>query len=188
MVSDATRLLAVTRDTKLLALLQTFLLPPLFLLETARDIVSAKHSINETHFDLVLIDLSDATDAASCFSISDDESVVILLTDNASFDHIAQSAQSYGILTLQKSADAFGLYSMIQTALAVVQKVRIVLRKSTALKEKMEEIKLVTKAKLRLMETHHLSEEDAHRLIEKKAMDTRKKRATIAKEILDEKP
>lgn len=186
MTSDTTKLLAVTRDTKLLALLQTFLLPPLFLLDTERDIVSAKHKINETHFDLILIDLTDVADNASCFTISDEESVVILLSDNASFDHIAQSAQNYGILTLQKSADAFSLYSMIQTALAVVQKVRIVLRKSTALKEKMDELKLVTKAKLHLMETQNLTEEAAHRLIEKRAMDNRTKRVAIAKEILSD--
>ena len=56
--------------------------------------------------------------------------------------------------------------------------------KATKLKEKMEEIRLVNRAKLLLIEKKSMSEADAHRYLEKTAMDSGKKRIAVANDII----
>ena len=53
------------------------------------------------------------------------------------------------------------------------------------LQEKLAQVRLVSRAKCCLIELGHMTEAEAHRCIEKKAMDTRRDRAEVAQEILD---
>ena len=52
------------------------------------------------------------------------------------------------------------------------------------LKEKVEETKLVSRAKLLLVQKLAFSEEEAHKYIEKRAMDLCVKRSVVAEEII----
>ena len=51
--------------------------------------------------------------------------------------------------------------------------------------DKIAQLRLVDRAKCYLIEKKGYTETDAHRLIEKRAMDTRRSRVEIAQEILD---
>jgi response regulator NasT len=53
-----------------------------------------------------------------------------------------------------------------------------------SLQAKMEEMRLVNRAKLILVQRFKMSEKDAHRFIEKNAMDRCVKRRTIAESII----
>lgn len=53
------------------------------------------------------------------------------------------------------------------------------------LQRKIDEIQLVSRAKLLLMEKLGNTESDAHRFIEKQAMDLRKTRAEVARGIIE---
>ena len=50
----------------------------------------------------------------------------------------------------------------------------------------MEELRIVSRAKLLLMEKRHMTEDEAHRLIGKQAMDKGLTRRQAAEKILDE--
>ena len=54
-----------------------------------------------------------------------------------------------------------------------------------ALQEKIAQVRLVSRAKCCLIEHEHLTEAEAHRYIEKQAMDTRRDRTEVAQEVLD---
>ena len=54
------------------------------------------------------------------------------------------------------------------------------------LQDKIAQIRLVSRAKCCLVEHAHLTEAEAHRRIEKLAMDTRRDRAEVAQEVLEE--
>ena len=54
------------------------------------------------------------------------------------------------------------------------------------LRDKIAQIRLVDRAKCYLIEHKGMSEAEAHRMIEKTAMDTRRDRAEVAAEILEE--
>ena len=53
------------------------------------------------------------------------------------------------------------------------------------MQEKLQQVRLVSRAKCCLIAERGMSEAEAHRYIEKNAMDTRRDRAEIAQEILD---
>ena len=57
-------------------------------------------------------------------------------------------------------------------------------KKTLSIEEKMEEIRLVNRAKWVLIQNLKMTEPDAHRYIEKQAMDTCTTRLEIAKEII----
>ena len=73
---------------------------------------------------------------------------------------------------------------MIKVAIAVNYKVQILSSQKTKLKEKMEEIRIVNRAKMLLMSNLKMSEQEAHRYIEKEAMDRCTKRITLDHEII----
>ena len=73
---------------------------------------------------------------------------------------------------------------MMKIAIAVQYKVQVLSSQTTKLKVKMEEIKLVNRAKLLLMSNMNMNEQEAHRYIEKEAMDRGMKRTAISEEII----
>ena len=80
--------------------------------------------------------------------------------------------------------DQFYFYNMIKAAIAVQYKVQVLSSKATQLKVKMEEIRLVNRAKMLLMQNMNMTEQEAHRYLEKEAMDRGMKRTAIATEIV----
>ena len=73
---------------------------------------------------------------------------------------------------------------MVKIAIAVQYKVQVLSSQTTKLKVKMEEIKQVNRAKMLLMSNMNMSEQEAHRYIEKEAMDRGMKRIAISEEII----
>ena len=67
---------------------------------------------------------------------------------------------------------------------AVRERLRALERKTSTLGEKMEEIRTVNRAKWLLIEHLKMTENDAHRYIEKQAMDRCVSKSEIAKSII----
>ena len=63
-------------------------------------------------------------------------------------------------------------------------KVQVLSSQTTKLKVKMEEIKLVNRAKMLLMQHLKMTEEEAHRHLEKEAMDRGLKKTAVAESII----
>ena len=59
---------------------------------------------------------------------------------------------------------------MIKIAIAVQYKVQVLSSQTIKLKEKMEEIRIVNRAKMLLMQNKEMSEQEAHRFLEKQAI------------------
>ena len=64
------------------------------------------------------------------------------------------------------------------------ERLRRMEQKSASMEEKMAEIRLVNRAKWTLIEKQGMSEQDAHRYIEKQAMDRCVPKRVVAEEIL----
>ena len=69
-------------------------------------------------------------------------------------------------------------------AVATNNRMMMLKNENIKLRNKMEEIRVVNRAKCVLIELEHLTEAQAHRQIEKQAMDQRMTRKEIAEEIL----
>ena len=76
------------------------------------------------------------------------------------------------------------VFQSIKLLVAMQKKIRALETKASSLQSKMEDIRLVNRAKLLLIEQLKMSESEAHRYIEKRAMDTCVKRRKVAEDII----
>ena len=184
METESHSVLLVSRDSKIVSQISAFLVPPLFELTTTSDFNEARRLATERSFNIIIADSGDGYDTDFAINVADSYSTILLLVPNEHFDEISYRVEGYGILTITKPFEPFYFYNMMKIAIAVQYKVQVLSSQTTKLKVKMEEIKLVNRAKLLLMSNMNMSEQEAHRYIEKEAMNRGMKRTAISEEII----
>ena len=184
MEAESHSVLLVSRDSKIISQVSAFLVPPLFELTTTSDFNEARRLATERTFNIIIADSGDGYDTDFAINVADSYSTILLLVPNEHFDEISYRVEGYGILTITKPFEPFYFYNMIKIAIAVQYKVQVLSSQTTKLKVKMEEIKQVNRAKMLLMQNMNMSEQEAHRYIEKEAMDRGMKKTAISEEII----
>ena len=184
MEAESHSVLLVSRDSKIVSQISAFLVPPLFELTTTSDFNEARRLATERTFNIIIADSGDGYDTDFAINIADSYSTILLLVPNEHFDEISYRVEGYGILTITKPFEPFYFYNMVKIAIAVQYKVQVLSSQTTKLKVKMEEIKQVNRAKMLLMQNMNMTEQEAHRYIEKEAMDRGMKRIAISEEII----
>ena len=184
MEAESHSVLLVSRESKIVSQISAFLVPPLFELTTTSDFNEARRLATERSFNIIIADSGDGYDTDFAINVADSYSTILLLVPNEHFDEISYRVEGYGILTITKPFEPFYFYNMMKIAIAVQYKVQVLSSQTTKLKVKMEEIKLVNRAKMLLMSNMNMSEQEAHRYIEKEAMDRGMKRTAISEEII----
>lgn len=184
MDSDSHSVLLVSRDSKIVSQISAFLVPPLFELTTTSDFNEARRLAGEKNYNIIIADSGDGFETDFALNVSDSYSTILLLVPNEHFDEISYRVEGYGILTITKPFEPFYFYNMMKIAIAVQYKVQVLSSQTTKLKVKMEEIKQVNRAKMLLMQNMSMTEQEAHRYIEKDAMDRGMKKTAVADEII----
>ncbi|MGE4485559.1 MAG: ANTAR domain-containing response regulator [Oscillospiraceae bacterium] len=147
----------------------------------------AKRLMMSSSFDIVFINapLSDefgiefALDIAQCTASS-----VILFVKIEVYDDVSGKVESSGVLTIPKPNTKAMVYQTMKIASAVRARFRMLEKKNETLTTKMGEIKIVNRAKWILIKYLNMTEADAHRFIEKQAMDMRLTKREIAENII----
>lgn len=111
---------------------------------------------------------------------------VILLAKTGTAEQIADKLQDHGVLVLGKPFSGVQFRQAVQIAASCYRRLDLLRAENDKLQDKIAQLRLVDRAKCYLIEHRQMTEADAHRLIEKRAMDTRRSRGEIAQEILDE--
>ena len=184
MEADSHSVLLVSRDNKIISQISAFLMPPLFDLTTTSDFNEARRLATERTFNIIIADSGDGYDTDFAINVADSYSTILLLVPNEHFDEISYRVEGYGILTITKPFEPFYFYNMMKIAIAVQYRVQILSSQTIKLKVKMEEIKQVNRAKMLLMQQLKMTEAEAHRYLEKEAMDRGLKRIALAVEII----
>ena len=109
---------------------------------------------------------------------------VALLVPGDSFDLVNEQVEDAGVLTLSKPCTAQQLRQAAAMMSATRFKLADLEQKTATLEEKMEEIRLVNRAKWMLIERRGMDEATAHRYIEKLAMDARQTRRLVAQTLI----
>lgn len=180
--------LVVARTTKLLELL-TEILPqdqfwPLVHVLSAGE---AKRALLESHFSIVIIDtpLKEEFGVQLALDISEQyNSSIILLVKNDVFEQVTFKVEEFGIVTLAKPTSRQAIYGAVKMVCAIQNKIRNLEYKNTNLNEKMQELRLLSRAKLLLIQHLGMTESEAHRYIEKQAMDRCVKKIQIVENII----
>lgn len=152
-----------------------------------RSINAARRGLAERPYDLILINtpLPDGFGtrlAADCCLNS--EAGVMLFAAFEFYEEICAKALPSGVLVVEKPIDVQRLERCLYNLCAVRERLRRMEEKRVSVEEKIEEIRLVNRAKWRLIEWLGMKEADAHRYIEKQAMNQRISRRKVAESIL----
>lgn len=147
----------------------------------------ARRLLTNQHFDLIVINtpLADEFGYELAYAIScNSDSGVIMLVKNEMLDEIRQKNYLLGIMCIGKPFDYMMFQQTIHLALSAHYRVATLQKEKMKLLETIKEIRLVNRAKYKVMEEMKMSESQAHHYIERRAMDQRKKKLKIATEIL----
>lgn len=112
------------------------------------------------------------------------EGGVILIEAAAHSEEVSQTLEKYGVIVVEKPISKIMMRFAVKTVIASNYRVKSYIDKTNTLLKKIDEIKLVNRAKLLLMQRLSYSEEKAHRHIEKTAMDMRLARRAVAMNII----
>ncbi len=156
-------------------------------IETASDVAQARRKLLEREFDIVIINspLRDEFGTKLALDICQKSSAGVLLFIKAEhYSDITSKVMSYGVLTISKPTSPSMIMQSVQMLCSTRERLRIMEKKNASIEEKIEEIRIVNRAKCLLIEQLKMTESEAHRYIEKQAMDRCVTRRSIAENII----
>lgn len=151
------------------------------------DVSSARRRLLESKYDIVIINapLPDDFGTRLALNICDNSGAgVLLLVKAEHYPDINGRVSPFGVLALPKPTTSQAVSQSLQLLCGTRERLRRMEQKTASIEEKMEEIRIINRAKLLLMEQLKMTEKEAHRFIEKQAMDRCVTRITIAQSIL----
>lgn len=154
---------------------------------TAKSAGEAKRILIHDSFDIVVINtpLNDEFGTEFALDICENSATgVLMLIKSELYDQVSYQVEDYGIYTISKPTNSHIINDALKLVIATNARLRKFEKKTAVLSAKMDEIRIVNRAKWTLINKLSISEDDAHRIIEKQAMDTRKCKRDIAEIIL----
>ena len=148
----------------------------------------ARRRMLESDFELIVVNapLPDEFGHELCSSaVEKTDAGVVLLAKAAAAEQLLAPMSEQGVLLLSKPFSNTLFLQAIHLAAASNHRLQLLRQENARMQEKIAQVRLVSHAKCCLVEREQMSEDAAHRYIEKKAMDTRRDRAEVAQEILD---
>ena len=147
----------------------------------------AEYVMSEDTYDVVVIDstvpLADGRTIASKAS-AHTECNVLLLTAADCPEEIAGYAEKNGFMTLSMPVNPSLLKQSLSMMASMADRMHTLQDEADRLRQEMDDMRLINRAKLILVQRFKMSEKDAHRFIEKNAMDRCVKKSIIAQGII----
>lgn len=147
----------------------------------------ARQKLLGTGYDLVLINVPLA-DESGCRLASDISKTtaagVLLLVRGELAAQVAEATGGDGVITLGKPVSRAQIAEAVSVFASVLAKLRRYETEKRDLERRLDELRITSRAKCLLMDQMHLSEEDAHRYLEKQAMDHRMTKLEFAKSVI----
>ena len=151
------------------------------------NISAAKRALAERAFDFVIINSPLPDDIGTRFAIdtgSSKETVVLLMVRAELQEEIYDKVAEHGVFVLPKPTSKPTMAVALSWLSSAREKLRKTEKKTLSIEEKMEEIRIVNRAKWILIRELKLDEPEAHRYIEKQAMDRCISKRIVAEEII----
>jgi response regulator NasT len=109
---------------------------------------------------------------------------VILFVGSDFFDEISHKVEEYGVIAVSKPVNRAMLWNALRVSQAVHKRLRTVQNENKRLLQKIEDIRVIDRAKCTLISGLAMTEPEAHKYIEKQAMDMRITKRAVAETIL----
>lgn len=156
-------------------------------LTVSTDLVAARGLISAEKFDFLVTDYGIFDEEAADFSVIAAEttkSCPLLVTSLPEDSPAVQDAWNSGVYVIRRPVDIPEFRRAMRLLRSVKLRMEHFDRENRELQRKMEESKLINRAKCVLIQYLNMTEEQAHKYIEKQAMNMRRSRTSVAESIL----
>jgi response regulator NasT len=148
----------------------------------------ARRLLNQKEFELVVINapLRDESGEQLSLMVTDITTAgVILIVKSEIADDVSAKVEDYGVFVLPKPLNRQMFFQALKMMAASRRRLLGLQQENKQLMKKIEDIRLVDRAKCALIQYLNLTEPQAHRFIEKQAMDRRISKREVAEGILN---
>ena len=187
-LGHAYRILVVSAVDKfceqLMPLLPEYIAPTV---DRAMSVNQAQRKIADRAYDIVVVNTPLSDDFGVRFAIdlsAKSSTVAMLLVHTDFYDAIYDKVYEYGVFVVRRPTAPAIVRQSIDWLVATRERLRSLEKKTVSLQDKMDEIRLVNRAKWALITHLNMTEDAAHHYIEKQAMDRCVPRRTVAEDIL----
>lgn len=177
--------LIVSRSEKFIKEIGSLLTVEQFKKDYAAGAGEARRKMLERSYDFIIINAPLTDEFGSRLSIDASGStgtIAVLFAMSDVYDEIVHKTVSHGVFIIKKPASRSIVTQSLALLISARERLRSVEKKAGKAESKIEEIRVVNKAKWFLIDNEDMSENDAHKYIERAAMDagiTKKQAAQI---------
>lgn len=147
----------------------------------------ARRVLMNNEFDIIVINapLTDEFGVELAVSLTRSTlSGLLLVVKSDLAEAVSLKVEDYGVFVLEKPVMKQFFYQALKMVSASRRRLSGLKMENVKLQQKIMEIRLVDRAKCTLIQYLNMTEQQAHRYIEKQAMDLRKTKREVAEEIL----
>lgn len=149
----------------------------------------AKRKLGRTIYSVVLVNapLGDEFGSELLLQTAINSSAgLVMLAKNELVPELESKMSEHGVFVVGKPLQKDAFCQTIRMALGAYYRMGVLAREKQKLQKQMEDIKIIEKSKFILMQQLYVSENEAHKLIEKRAMDGRVSKREVAEEVLEQ--
>lgn len=153
----------------------------------SKDLSEAKRLLLAKPFDILIVNPPIGQDFCIEFAkeIAGRDNIALLFSvPKTHYDDFKAILTPYGIFTLLRPASEKTLTQTMDNLIALRERLRMSEKKVVSVEEKMAEIRLVNHAKWLLIEKKSMSEEEAHKYIEKSSMENSIKKTEFCERLI----
>ena len=148
----------------------------------------ARRRMLESDFELIVVNAPLPDEFGADFAadlVAESSTAVLLIVPSEQYPVVSARAESFGVMTVSKPLNKSTLYTAMKLVYATSVRLRVMDKKNKSLSAKMNEMRIVNRAKWALIESLGMTEEQAHHYIVKQAMDQRLPKGDVAVSILN---
>ncbi|MGV8906422.1 MAG: ANTAR domain-containing response regulator [Acetobacterium sp.] len=157
------------------------------LIDSATSAGEGRRRLQETDYDMVIVNTPLGDEFGVDFVVDTLEKYtvgVILIVKNELVEHVEEKLVNTAAFVVPKPLNRQLLVQNIRFVLQSREKIQRLQTQNTELKEKILDMGIVYRGKLCLMGYLNMSEEEAHRYIQKRAMDLRLSPRKVAEQVI----
>ena len=178
-VSDSERFLTIVKKS----------LSGFITIDIRKSASAARRSVLERYYNLVVLDtpLPDELGDGLAIDIAEKQNTgVLVVTPQELLEDFMEQLTDTGILVLSKSMPIAYIDKAVRYLVSIQDRMLELEKKTHRVEEKLEEQRLLCKAKILLAKKKGMTEDEAHRYIGKMAMNNGVSRKKIAEELLED--
>ncbi len=182
------RSLVVSSSEKFAAEILSLLPERSFQNESVTNAGEARRKLQERAYDYVIVNapLKDEFGTRLCIDSSvNSGTIAVIFAASDIYENIAHKTAQHGVFVIRKPSSQQTIRQAVSLLISAREKIRTVEKKAGKAQSKLEEIRIVNKAKWFLIDNEEMSENDAHKYIEKLAMDSGITKKQAAQIIID---